>query len=158
VAGNPAFTRYDIYRGTTAGGETLLDNVPAGTTTYTDAAPPTGTTYFYYVKAVSTAGSSPPSNEASAGSSSTGVPAQPALTGSVSGGDVVLNWTPGQGGGAVDKWVVLRDNVRLTTITTPSTTTYTDSTVVAGTTYTYKVRGVNTAGGGPNSNPVTLTP
>lgn len=113
------------------------------------------------MQAVSPAGSSPQSNEASAGSSSSGVPSQPTLTGSVVPGSppsVQLDWTPGTGGGAVDKWVILRDNVRLTTITTPSTTTYTDTTVVSGTTYTYKVRGVNAVGGGPNSNAVTLTP
>jgi fibronectin type 3 domain-containing protein len=155
--GTPAFTRYDVYRGTTAGGENFVSSVAAGTTTYTDAAPATGTTYYYYVKAVNTVGSSPPSNEVSVGSSSTGAPAQPTLTGSVSNGNAVLSWTPGQGGGAVDKWVVLRDNVRLTTIGDPSITTYTDTTVVSGTTYSYKVRGVNTVGGGPNSNAVTLT-
>jgi fibronectin type 3 domain-containing protein len=154
--GNPAFTKYVIYRGTTAGGESLLTNVPAGTTTYNDSAPATGTTYFYYVKAVSAAGSSPSSNEVSVGSASTGVPAQPSLTGSVSGGSAELNWTPGEGGGAVEKWVVLRDNVRIATITTATTTTYIDTPVVAGT-YSYKVRGVNPVGGGPNSNAVTLT-
>jgi hypothetical protein len=86
------------------------------------------------------------------------VPAKPTLTGTVSGGHAILNWTPGAGGGTVERWVILRDNVRLVTITPASTTTYTDTTVVAGTTYNYKVRGVNAAGGGANSNGVDLTP
>jgi fibronectin type 3 domain-containing protein len=154
--GTPAFTRYDVYRGTAAGAETLLSSVGAGTTTYTDTAPATGTAYFYYVTAVNTVNSSPPSNEVSVGSSSTGVPAQPSLTGVVSGSSVQLSWTPGTGGGTVDKWVVLRDNVRIATVTPASTTTYIDANLPPGT-YSYKVRGVNAVGGGPNSNAVTLT-
>lgn len=156
--GNPAFTSYDIYRGTTSGGENYLASVSSGTTTYTAAGPSSGTAYFYYVKAVNSVGSSSSSNEVSVGSSSTGVPAQPSLGGLVSGGSVVLNWIPGSGGGPVDKWVVLRDNVRLTTISDPTVTNYTDSSGLSGTSYTYKVRAVNAVGGGPNSNAVTLTP
>ncbi len=155
--GNPQFTRYDIYRGTTSGQLTLLANVPANSTTFSDAQPPTGTTYFYAVRAVSTAGSSPDSNEASAGTSSTGVPAQPTLRGSASGTTVTLNWTPGSGGGPVDKWVILRDNVQLTRIGDPSVTTYNDTTVASGTTYSYKVRAVNSVGNGPNSVAVSVT-
>ncbi|HTY46847.1 MAG TPA: hypothetical protein VMB46_04185, partial [Methanomassiliicoccales archaeon] len=63
-AGNPAFTRYDIYRSTTSGEYgSPIGNVAAGTLVFNDTSPIIGTPYFYVVKAVNTAGSSPASNE-----------------------------------------------------------------------------------------------
>ncbi len=60
-------TSYDIYRGTTSGGESAT---PIGTgvtsTSYVDTAVTNGTTYYYEVEAVNGAGSSGMSNEASA--------------------------------------------------------------------------------------------
>jgi len=63
-SGSPSFTRYDIYRGATAGtiGNTPIGSVAAGTTTYTDTTAVNNNTYAYVVKAVNTAGSSPSSN------------------------------------------------------------------------------------------------
>jgi titin len=155
--GNPALTRYDVYRGTTSGQRSFLTSVPAGTTTFSDALPPTGTTYFYTVRAVNTVGSGPDSNEVSAGSSSTGAPTQPTLSATAGTASINLSWTAGSGGGAADKWIILRDNVQLARVTDPNARTYSDTTVVAGTTYTYKVRAVNSVGSSPNSNPVTVT-
>ena len=155
--GNPALTRYDVYRGTTSGQRSLLTSVPAGTTTFSDALPPSGTTYFYTVRAVNTVGSSPDSNEASAGSSTTGAPTQPTLSATAGTASIDLSWTAGSGGGAADKWIILRDNVQLARVTDPSARTFSDTTVVSGTTYTYKVRAVNSVGSSPNSNPVTVT-
>ncbi|WP_374970259.1 fibronectin type III domain-containing protein [Terrabacter sp. BE26] len=157
LAGNPAFTRYDIYRGTTSGQRSLLTSVPVGTTTYSESLPPSGTTYFYAVRAVNTVGSSPDSNEVSTAGSSSGAPTQPTLSATVRAGGVDLSWTAGSGGGAADKWVILRDNVQLTRLTDPAARGYRDTTVVSGTTYTYKVRAVNAAGSSPNSNAVTVT-
>ena len=157
LPGNPAFTRYDVYRGTTSGQRSLLASVPAGTTSYSEALPPSGATYFYAVRAVNTVGSSPDSNEASTGGSSSGAPTQPTLSATVGAGGVGLSWTAGGGGGAADKWVVLRDNVQLTRVTDPAARGYRDTTVVSGTTYTYKIRAVNAAGSSPNSNAVTVT-
>jgi hypothetical protein len=65
---------YDIFRGTTSGGETgyatnVATGCAAGTTcTYVDTAVVTGKTYYYYVTAVASDGitQSAPSNEASA--------------------------------------------------------------------------------------------
>lgn len=57
---------YNVKRSTTAGGpyETIVSNMT--TTTYTDTAVTNGTIYYYVVTAVSTAGESANSNEASA--------------------------------------------------------------------------------------------
>ena len=59
-------TSYIILRGTATGAETQLATVPATSTTYVDAAGVGGTTYFYTVEAANSAGTSAPSNEASA--------------------------------------------------------------------------------------------
>lgn len=155
--GNPALTRYDVYRGTTSGQRSLLASVPAGTTTFGDALPPSGTTYFYAVRAVNSVGSSPDSNEVSADSSLVGVPTQPTLSATTGTASINLSWAAGSGGGAADKWIILRDNVQLARVTDPNARTYSDTTGVSGTTYTYKVRAVNSVGSSPNSNPVTVT-
>lgn len=59
-------TTYNILRGTTSGGETALASVPASQLTYSDASGVGGTKYFYEVTAQNAAGTSAPSNEASA--------------------------------------------------------------------------------------------
>jgi hypothetical protein len=61
-------SRYDILRGSSPGAESSapIASVPGTTTVYTDGAVALGVTYFYEVEAVGVAGSSGPSNEASA--------------------------------------------------------------------------------------------
>ena len=56
---------YTVYRGTSSGGETLLQSGISGTT-FTDTGVTNGTTYYYEVTAVNSAGPSSPSNEAHA--------------------------------------------------------------------------------------------
>lgn len=60
--GNPRFTTYRLYRGSSATNLTHLVDISASTTTYNDLATTSGALYWYYVKAVNTAGESPPSN------------------------------------------------------------------------------------------------
>ena len=64
VVGVPAFTSYEILRGTSSGTETTY--ATASTPNFTDAAVTPGQTYFYTVEAVNTLAASAPSNEASA--------------------------------------------------------------------------------------------
>ena len=59
-------TSYNVLRGTAAGSETQLATVAAPATTYVDTTGVGGTKYFYEVEAVNSAGTSVPSNEASA--------------------------------------------------------------------------------------------
>ena len=48
--GGAAITGYNVYRGTSSGGETLLTQL-GNVTAYTDATAVNGTTYFYKVAA-----------------------------------------------------------------------------------------------------------
>ena len=63
--GSSAITGYRVFRGTRAGGGTLLAAV-GDVRTYADTSAASGTTYFYTVAAVSSAGQSAPSGEVSA--------------------------------------------------------------------------------------------
>lgn len=63
VDGGSATTGYTVYRGTSPGGEAFLDDVAAGTLTYTDPDVLPGTTYYYTVTATNDTGESDPSNE-----------------------------------------------------------------------------------------------
>ncbi len=114
--GNTDATSYNIYRGTSAGGES---GTPLATgitlTTYTDSTASNGTTYFYTVTAVDSAGASPQSNEASStpdvsagplswftfdegsGSTTTGTGSAGSLTGTLEGG---VSWTSGSHSGS----------------------------------------------------------
>jgi len=58
---NPQAICYNIYRGETSGGETLL--VSCTTTPYFDEGITCGTTYYYYITAVTGVGEGPPSPE-----------------------------------------------------------------------------------------------
>ena len=66
--GGSPITSYNIYRGTTSGGEgaTPLASVSGSTTSYTDSGLTNGQAYYYTVAAVNSVGPSLPSNEASA--------------------------------------------------------------------------------------------
>ena len=63
--GSSGATSYNVYRGTTSGGETSLHTGVSGTS-YTDTRAVKGTTYYYEVTAVNSAGESGKSNEVSA--------------------------------------------------------------------------------------------
>ncbi len=59
-------TGYNIYRGTSPGGESFLTSVSASTKTYTDTSVSNGNEYYYYVTAENPIGESDPSVEANA--------------------------------------------------------------------------------------------
>ncbi len=63
--GGATITGYQIYRGTSAGSETLYQTV-ANVTTYFDQSVTSGITYYYKIKAINSVGSSTLSSEASA--------------------------------------------------------------------------------------------
>ena len=148
-------TSYDVYRGTSTGGESLTP-IAVGVTglAYTDTGVTNGTTYFYTVAAVNLGGTSGPSNEASAiplspiaaaptGLSATGGAAQVSLTWTASTGATSYNVYRGTSTGGESSTPIA------TGVTGPS---YTDSAVVNGVTYFYVVAAVNAGGVSGPSN------
>ena len=65
-SGGSAIIGYDVYEGTTSGGEspTQVNTTALTATTYTVTGLTNGTTYYFTLKAINAAGSSPASNEA----------------------------------------------------------------------------------------------
>jgi hypothetical protein len=155
---------YVVERASDGVNWTTMDNSLAATTTwYVDASTVAGMTYFYRVSAVGASG---------VVASSTVIPATvppqaPALLiGSAStGGLVSLAWidVPGETGFRVERTT---DGLSWTVVgaTPRGVTNYIDSAVIAGTSYAYRVRGIN--GGGVSSpsmvvivsTPVPATP
>lgn len=159
--GGATVTAYRVFRGTAKGAEDLTNPVATVTTTsYDDQLGLTaGTTYYYVVKAVNSVGAGPSSAEVYA-TLTAGKPGPPTLSGKlVAGPAVALTWTvPSDGGSPITKYVVLRDGVRLVTLTATSSgpTSYTDSTPPSGT-HVYQVKAVNAIGSGQLSNKVTVS-
>jgi predicted phage tail protein len=148
-----------------------VDNTGSAATSYTITGLTTGKTYTYVVSAYFALGSSPPSNEASATptSTSTPPPSQPtvappgvptSLTATaVSPTQINLSWSaPSSNGGAVItgyKIEVKHGTGQFETLvsSTPnSTTKYSHAQLTSGTTYSYRVSAINSAGiGSPSS-------
>jgi fibronectin type 3 domain-containing protein len=160
--GGTAITEYNIYRGTSSGGETYIDFVDAPTTSYHDSTVTNGQTYYYYVTAVNNVGSSDPSVEVSA--TPRGPPEPPQnLIATAGDGYVDLNWDvpTNDGGSAITNYNIYRGTTSggetlLTTI--GDVLTYTDNSVTNDQTYYYQVSAVNSVGESALSNEAIATP
>src|SRR5262249_44912182 len=112
--GGAAITGYNVYRGTSQGGESatpVTTNVT--TTSFTDTALTNGTTYYYTGAAVNSVGTSPQSNEASATpvAVEATAPSAPRSLAAVAGnGSVSLSWSApaSDGGSAITGYNVYR--------------------------------------------------
>jgi hypothetical protein len=154
-------TSYNVYRGTTAGGESATAIASGITTTsYFDAGVSNGTTYYYKVAAVNAGGTSALSGEASA-TPEPPVPAAPTgLTAAAGSASLTLSWTAS---GGATSYNVYRGTTAggesATAIASGITTTsYFDAGVSNGTTYYYKVAAVNAAGTSALSGEASATP
>jgi hypothetical protein len=156
--GGSSITGYDVYRGTSPGGEGTVPvgTAGAGATSYDDNAASNGVTYYYTVAAVNSVGPSLPSNELSATPQSVASPGAPQnLTAdSAKGRGVQLSWGPPTTG-VVNAYYVYRSDVGFIASTT--STSYKDTQTARGTSYTYYVTADNSAGEGPASNTATAT-
>jgi hypothetical protein len=152
-------TSYNVKRATVSGGPYATIGAGISQTTFTDTTAVNGTTYYYVASAGNSAGEGVDSAEANA-TPSCSVPASPnGLTAAGGDAQIVLNWN------AVSS--ATSYNVARSTsssgpfdyvaqgVTTPS---YTDTSVVNGTTYFYAVAGVNSCGEGPFSAYASATP
>jgi fibronectin type 3 domain-containing protein len=157
--GGAPITGYNVYRGTTPGGETFWGQV-GNQTGFTDPGALPGTTYYYKVAALNDGGESPLSN----GLSATTVPGVPVLSPPTTGnGAVGLSWSPPvpSGTAAIAGYKVYRGTSpgSETLVTTlGNVTAHNDTGLTNGTTYYYKVSAVNSQGEGALSNEVSGTP
>jgi hypothetical protein len=138
-----------------------ITTVGSSTVGYTNTGLVNGTTYSYYVVAYNRTGSSAPSATVSATPatpSDTTAPSSPAnLTASAGDGQVTLSWTASSDNIGVAGYYVYRDNTR---VAVTSSTGFSDTGLVDGTTYSYTVLAYDAAGnvsGASNAAPATPT-
>jgi len=152
---------YNVYRGTTAGGESTTAIATGITTTsYTNTGLTNGSTYYYKVKAVNASGTSGYSNEASA-TPNLAIPAAPTgLTATAGNAQVVLTWTASSGATSYNVYRGTTAGGESTTAVATGITTlsYTNTGLTNGTAYYYKVKAANSAGSSGYSNEATATP
>jgi chitodextrinase len=142
AADNVGVTGYTVVRNGVA-----VATVPGTSTSYGDSSLVPGTSYSYQVTASDAAGNvSQPSNQATvttqADTSPPTAPGTPAAT-SVTSSQVGLAWTPATDNVGVEGYLVVRNG---SAIATAPGTSYTDSTVAAGTSYSYQIVAYDAAG------------
>ena len=135
--------------------DVLVANTATAATTYTDDTVSAETRYTYRIKAINGAGTSERSRWFHIDTPAAPVPDKPTgLEATESDGQVVLTWDD-PGDDSITGYVILRrvrenntggDFSVLVANTGSAATTYIDDTVVAGTTYTYRIKAINEHG------------
>jgi len=142
-------TSYNVYRGTSAGGEGATP-VKTGVTgpAFTDTGLTNGATYYYKVAAVNGSGTSGFSNEVSAMPQVAAPAAPTGLTATAGHMQVSLKWTASSGATSYNVYRgTSSGGESATPVKTGITgTTFTDTGLTAGTKYFYKVAAVNAGG------------
>ena len=156
---------YNVYRGTTTGGEgstPLASNLTS--VTYTDTSAINGSAYYYTVSATNSAATSGQSSQASAKPQAPGTaPGVPSgVTATAGNASVSLSWSASTGSTPIT-YNVYRGTSSggegLTPVTTGiSTPMYTDSGLANGTTYYYKIAATNSVGTSARSTEASSTP
>ena len=159
--GGSAITGYNVYRGTSAGTETLLTTV-GPVLAFTDGDVTPGTTYFYEVSAVNVVGEGPKSTEASATLAT--APTTPRSLAAAAGlNEATLTWAApvSDGGSPITGYKVYRaTSAGAETLLSMVgvVLSYTDPGLTSGQAYYYEVSAVNAVGEGPKSNEASATP
>ena len=159
--GGSAISGYKIYRGSAAGGETLLSSL-GNVLTFTNTGLTNGQTYYYKVSAVNSVGEGLQSNEVS--STPMAPPSAPtSLVASAGNAQVTLTWAaPSSNGGvAVRNYNVYRGTAagsETLQVSLGNVLTFTDTGLTNGQTYFYKVSAMNSVGEGPLSSEASSTP
>jgi fibronectin type 3 domain-containing protein len=152
-------TNYNVQRSTTSGGPYAIIASPAAAS-YTDSGLTNGTTYYYVVNAANSAGESANSPQASAKPTAPeSAPAVPTgLQATAGHSQVSLSWNASSGATNYNVKRSTASGGPYTTISSASTTSYTDSSVTNGTTYYYVTSAVNSVGESANSSEASGTP
>ncbi len=163
--GGSAITGYNLFVGTSAGGESNspATATPITTTTFTLSGLVNGTTYYFSVQALNAIGSSPSSNELSATPVAlSGPPGAPILlTVSVANSSATLTWSPVSGATGYNIYLGGTSGGEASTPTNGTPTTATSYTAVGlnnGVTYYFIVRALNAAGSSTPSNELSGRP
>jgi fibronectin type 3 domain-containing protein len=161
ASGSP--TGYNVKRATTSNGTyAVVGTTTAPTVAFTDSVTG-GSTYYYVVSALTASGESDDSSFVSA-TPALGVPDAPTDLSASAGDNLVsLSWTAPAIGNPTH-YNILRSTTSgsgyaaITTSGAQTSTSYTDSTAVNGTTYYYVVSAENATGEGANATEVNATP
>ena len=145
---------YKIYRNTVdTGAFTLADSVSADTFSDTNSAG--GTTYYYKISAVNGSGESGLSAPCST-LTFPGVPSGVSAAGDSSLG-IMVTWQPLNGAVSYNVYRSTVDTGEYSAVGSTAADTFSDTGLVAGATYYYKVSGLNTSGESGKSEPVPAT-
>jgi O-glycosyl hydrolase/fibronectin type 3 domain-containing protein len=167
TASTTSSVTYSVFRSTTSGftpgsGNQITSGLSG--TTYSNTGLSSGTAYYYVVEAVNSAGSSAPSNQATATTTAVAPTAPTGLTATaVSSGQINLSWTASTGSGTITYSIYRSTTSGFTpgsgnlVTSGVSGTTYSNTGLSASTTYYYVAEGVNTAGSSPASNQASAT-
>jgi fibronectin type 3 domain-containing protein len=152
--GGSAVTGYEVYRGISAGGETLLTTLGV-VTSYNDTTAVNGTTYFYKIAALNTVGTGSLSNELSATPTSPADPTPPSTPSSLKlllagTSQVVIDWPVSTDNVGVTGYRIFRDGALVAAV---QTTYYVDSGLAPGSSHTFQVRAVDAAGNQSAASP-----
>ena len=159
ASASPGVTNYNIKRATTSGGP-YTNNIIGSTAaaSYTDTNVADGATYYYVVSAVSsTFGEGKNSLEASATPMFSPVPGNLFVT-NYNFGPVRLTWSTSAGATSYNVKRSTSTNGPFTTIASPTSASYNDTSALIGTTYFYVVSAVNPGGESADSLEVSFTP
>jgi fibronectin type 3 domain-containing protein len=154
-------TSYQVYRGTTPGGEGATALATVTSSSYTDSAVTSGVTYYYEITALTGTTQSARSTEYSANTTGTGTaPATPTGLAATGGNaSVALTWTASTGATSYSIYRGTTSGGEGTTpIGTATTNSFTDTGLTNGTTYYYRVSASNSAGTSAQSSEVSATP
>jgi murein DD-endopeptidase MepM/ murein hydrolase activator NlpD len=142
-------TSYQIFRNGSS-----LTTVTSGMTEYIDTPVTPGTSYSYYVRALNSAGGTN-SNTLNSTAINCTLPGELTLTlmpqCNVSTSQIRLNWTASAN---ATSYQIFRNGSSLTTVTS-GMTEYIDTPVTPGTSYSYYVRALNSAGGTNSNTPIS---